>query len=118
MSTHNICFYGEIMKIIPKLSSNTLLICSTTGTLPFPYVFASQTEYQTVCSTVYTGLDHSGRCSVVYSSQYGPGYAAWLAHCCTASWSSTNTEKIQSQLHVHVRLYKTYLSRNITKPTK
>ena len=29
MSTHNICFYGEIMKIIPKLSSNTFLICST-----------------------------------------------------------------------------------------
>ena len=29
MSTHNICFHGEITKIIPKLSSNTLLICST-----------------------------------------------------------------------------------------
>ena len=29
MSTHNICFYEEITKIIPKLSSNTLLICST-----------------------------------------------------------------------------------------
>ena len=28
MSTHNICFYGEITKIIPKLSLNTLLICS------------------------------------------------------------------------------------------
>ena len=28
-STHNISFYGEITKIIPKLSSNTLLICST-----------------------------------------------------------------------------------------
>ena len=28
MSTNNICFYGEITKIIPKLSSNTL-ICST-----------------------------------------------------------------------------------------
>ena len=23
MSTHNICFYGEIRKIIPELSSNT-----------------------------------------------------------------------------------------------
>ena len=23
MSTHNICFYGEIEKIIPELSSNT-----------------------------------------------------------------------------------------------
>ena len=29
MSTHNICFYGEIMKFITKLSPNTLLICST-----------------------------------------------------------------------------------------
>ena len=29
MSTHNIRFYGEISKIIPKLSPNTLLICST-----------------------------------------------------------------------------------------
>ena len=29
MSTHNIWFYGEIAKIIPKLSSNTLLICPT-----------------------------------------------------------------------------------------
>ena len=27
MSTHNICFYGEISKIIPKLTLNTL--CST-----------------------------------------------------------------------------------------
>ena len=29
MSTHNICFYGEISKIIPSLSQNTLCICST-----------------------------------------------------------------------------------------
>ena len=29
MSTHNICFYEEITKIIPKLSSDTLLIYST-----------------------------------------------------------------------------------------
>ena len=31
MSTHNICFYGELTKIILQLSSNTgiLLICST-----------------------------------------------------------------------------------------
>ena len=26
MSTHNICFYGELKKIILQLSSNTLLI--------------------------------------------------------------------------------------------
>ena len=29
MSTHNICFYGELMKIILHLSPNTLLICSS-----------------------------------------------------------------------------------------
>ena len=29
MSTHNICFYGELTKIILSLSSNTLLICSS-----------------------------------------------------------------------------------------
>ena len=29
MSTCNIFFYGEVTKIIPKLSSNTLHICST-----------------------------------------------------------------------------------------
>ena len=29
MSTHNICFDGELMKIILQLSSNILLICST-----------------------------------------------------------------------------------------
>ena len=34
MSTHNICFYGEVTKIILQLSSKTLLICSTKL---FPY---------------------------------------------------------------------------------
>ena len=29
MSTHNICFYGELTKIILQLSWNTLLICSS-----------------------------------------------------------------------------------------
>ena len=29
MSTHNMCFYGEITIIIPKLSLNTLLVCFT-----------------------------------------------------------------------------------------
>ena len=29
MSTHNMCFYGELTKIILQLSSNTHLICST-----------------------------------------------------------------------------------------
>ena len=38
MSTHNICFYGEVWKIIPKLSSNTHIICSISG-LWFPWPF-------------------------------------------------------------------------------
>ena len=29
MSTHNLCFYRELMKIIFELSSNTLFICFT-----------------------------------------------------------------------------------------
>ena len=29
MNTHNICFYGEISKVIPQLSPNTLLVCSS-----------------------------------------------------------------------------------------
>ena len=29
MSTHNICFYGELTKIILQLSSNIHLICCT-----------------------------------------------------------------------------------------
>ena len=29
MSTHNICFYGKLTKIIFQLSSNTIRICST-----------------------------------------------------------------------------------------
>ena len=33
MSTHNICFHGEMSKIILELSSDTLLICSTVWNL-------------------------------------------------------------------------------------
>ena len=29
MNTHNICFYGELTKIVLELSSNILLVCST-----------------------------------------------------------------------------------------
>ena len=43
MSTHNIGFNGEITKIIPKLSSNTLLICSTV-TSKFPNANSSDNE--------------------------------------------------------------------------
>ena len=39
MSTHNLCFYGEITKIILKLFSNTLLIfCSTAEDPPCSWV--------------------------------------------------------------------------------
>ena len=31
MSIQNVCFYAELTKIIFKLSSNTLLICSIEG---------------------------------------------------------------------------------------
>ena len=34
MSTHNICFYRELMKIILQLSSNTHLICFTANSDP------------------------------------------------------------------------------------
>ena len=33
MSTHNRCFYGEISKIIPLLPPNTLLMCSSAGSM-------------------------------------------------------------------------------------
>ena len=37
MSTHNICFYGEIRKIIPELSPNTpyQVLCIILHLLPF-----------------------------------------------------------------------------------
>ena len=34
MSTHNICFYGELMKIILQSSPNTHHICSTGQRVP------------------------------------------------------------------------------------
>ena len=36
-STHNICLYGEIAKIITKLSSYTLLICSSVVCMFFSF---------------------------------------------------------------------------------
>ena len=43
MSTHNISFYGELSQIIPKLSSNTPLICSS-ETAFTGFVFISSSE--------------------------------------------------------------------------
>ena len=50
MSTHNICFYGEITIITPKLSSNTLLICSTEWQTCSPWSDCSwRVQVYTVC---------------------------------------------------------------------
>ena len=43
MSTHNICFYGEMTKIIFHLSSDTRLICS----LGFYVLYTSSISFQT-----------------------------------------------------------------------
>ena len=43
MSTHSICFYGEIMKIIHKLSSN-ILICFTVCASSFSNQSFSETD--------------------------------------------------------------------------
>ena len=55
MSTHNICFYGEISKIIPKLSSNTLLIFSTERKIAFRNSFdlADTDQATLVCLFVF-----------------------------------------------------------------
>ena len=41
MSTQNISLYGELMKIILQLSSNTLLICSTANSVDLDQTAAS-----------------------------------------------------------------------------
>ena len=61
MSTHNIRFYGEITKIIPKLSSNSLLICSTvqlsnTGITKMVNVCSVQIENYITDSCLYAQL--------------------------------------------------------------
>ena len=58
MSTHNICFYGELTKIIFQLSSNTLLLCSTDFLLAirvFSCFFFTVPDYHTMVKTVYCG---------------------------------------------------------------
>ena len=54
MSTHNLCFNGEITEIIPKLSSNTLLICSTDTV--FPGRLDSSDDSEVVSTTSYIPL--------------------------------------------------------------
>ena len=48
MSTHNICFYGELTKIILQLSSDTLLICSS-GLTYNQVVFAAKQRPSPKC---------------------------------------------------------------------
>ena len=45
-NTHNICYFGEITKIIPKLSINTLLICSTDITLLILSIHTDRSKWQ------------------------------------------------------------------------
>ena len=53
MSNHNICFYGELTKIILQLSSNTLLICSSVGSSK---CFFPKTFFYYFILTMYTDL--------------------------------------------------------------
>ena len=52
MSTHSICFYGELIKIILHISSNTHLICSTAVVLngqPRSLIFMKLTVRTKLC---------------------------------------------------------------------
>ena len=57
MSTHNICFYGELTKIILQLSSNTLLICSSASPNMFVVQcceFSKEIFQTSACGTNHT----------------------------------------------------------------
>ena len=56
MSTHNICFYGEISKMIPKLSSNTLHIFSTDRSRSPTLARRMVRVSKTAVFTLYTNL--------------------------------------------------------------
>ena len=45
MTIHNVSFYGEITKVTPILSSNTLLICSTIVSFTIFQVLASRNQH-------------------------------------------------------------------------
>ena len=55
MSTHSVCFYGEITKIIPKLSLNTLLICCTVMIQSFRTDMPGQTVQTKIRGAVWSG---------------------------------------------------------------
>ena len=56
MSTHNISFYGEIMKIVPKLYSDTLLICFTVIVNVSHFYLVSVKSESTIYYTVISWL--------------------------------------------------------------
>ena len=56
MSTHNIFFYGEIWKLISKLSSNTLRICSTARSAVVALLVSSLFAMSFFLSSVYSGV--------------------------------------------------------------
>ena len=74
MSTHNICFYGEIMKIIPKISQNTPLICST----EFIMVLCSRIKY--------LGYNNQKR---IWNGQEMPESKTTFSHCIKIILNST-----------------------------
>ena len=74
MSSHNICFYGEIAIIIPELSLNTLLICSTVLYLRNYYVLSMLLGNQMYCLlasalNVLQGLFFS-KCQILHSKSF------------------------------------------------
>ena len=68
MSTHNICFYGELTKITLSLSSNTLLICFTAMRLIIPPVY----------EVPYNGIFSRRQIFAVLSKKYGDYFSRIL----------------------------------------
>ena len=54
MSTHNICFYGQLTKIIIHLSSNTLLICSSDKHGPNKFLIPYFSKFYSVARQMKT----------------------------------------------------------------
>ena len=71
MSTHNICFYGELWKIIPKVSSDTPLICST------GYLKKIAVITQWLYRRVIHPKDADGMANSVDPVQIAPSGAVW-----------------------------------------
>ena len=59
MSTHNICFYGELTKIILQLSSNTLLICSSEYAVKIVNIGTLENTAVIILKFKQGGLEHN-----------------------------------------------------------